>query len=100
MSDICNACSDRGQCCTYVELPRSRILTSDEKRWVELHGIRLVQKGEAVWAYVPTACSQLQEDNTCGIYETRPDVCRTWPTSQADIDELHEWVGEEVCTVA
>jgi len=96
-----NGCTSCGACCTFLVLNvHPQYAEGDVKRWVELHGVRIVQKGEAVWAYVPTACSQLQPDNTCGIYEDRPDVCRVWPTSQADIDELHEWVGEKVCTVA
>jgi len=68
----------------------------DVKRWVELHGVRLEMRSGACWAYIPSPCSVLQETK-CGIYETRPEVCKTWPTSQADIDELHRY-ADAGCT--
>jgi len=71
---------------------------ADATRWVELHGIKLVKREQRLVAYIPTPCSQYQPDG-CAIYDTRPDVCRNWPTSQADIDDLHDYTGEEVCTV-
>ena len=89
-----------GACCRFLVLqvnPQYRD-QGDIQRWIELHGIRLVERGGYVWAYIPTPCSQLAPDGTCGIHETRPDVCREWPQSEAQIVELHEYVGEEVCS--
>ena len=64
----------------------------DVRRWVELHGVRLEMRSGACWAYIPSPCSALQ-GTKCGIYETRPEVCKTWPSSQADIDELHRYTN-------
>ena len=51
-------CTSCGACCRIVGLIpefRERFFT-----WINNDG----------------ACKHLQEDNTCGIYETRPDICR------------------------
>ena len=83
MSDICNACSDRGQCCTYVELPLSRILTSDEKRWVELHPGLSIKQGHAgaPAVRIEVRCSALTDSGFCALYGTpqRPQMCADWP---------------------
>lgn len=93
-------CTSCGACCRFIVLQVNPQYeeSPDVKRWIELHGIKLIRKEQGVWAYIPTPCSALNE-NRCGIYEDRPNVCRTWPTSQADIDELHDFLGEKVCTV-
>ena len=96
-SEECISC---GACCKYLILQvNPACMNSSNRYWIELHGIRLVRRGQAVLAYIPTPCSALQADNTCGIYEKRPEPCRAWPSSQSDIDDLHDYIGEEVCTV-
>ena len=85
-------------CCKFLVLQVNPAYHEQEdvRRWVELHGIRLEMRSGACWAYIPLPCSALQ-GTKCGIYETRPDVCRTWPQSQADIIELERHVGQKVC---
>ena len=44
--------------------------------------------------WVPAAenghCLHLQDDNTCGIYETRPQICRDYTTDDCEYED--EWV--------
>ena len=39
---------------------------------------------------VHTQCRHLQPDNRCGIYETRPNICRTYTTDNCEYDD--HWV--------
>ena len=88
-------------CCQYIVLQVNPQYAEaqDIKRWIELHGIKLAKRSGALWAYVPTPCSAL-EGTRCSLYGTkdRPKVCRNWPNSQTDIDDLHRHLGREVCT--
>ncbi len=84
-------------CCRYVILQVNPQYTNEDvKRWIELHGIKLVERGGALWAYVPTPCSAL-EGTRCGLYGTkeRPRVCEVWPNSQAEIDDLENHTGQK-----
>ena len=84
-----------GACCKFVTLVvHPDYAQEDIRYWLELHGIKVVERSGVVMAYIPTPCSALQPDMTCGVYEQRPEVCRTWPTSQADIDLLHAFTDE------
>ena len=91
-----------GACCRFLVLQVNPqyIQNEDIRRWIELHGIRLQERDGACWAYIPTPCSALTPEGTCSLFgqEGRPRVCEVYPTSQAQLDELHEFVGEEVCT--
>lgn len=85
-------------CCTYIRLEvHPAYKDEDISRWIELHGVRLKEVGQRLYAYIPTPCSALHEGR-CSIYEDRPNVCRSWPTSQADITDLEEYVGKKTCT--
>ncbi len=62
----------------------------DEIQWMELHGLkidyvdkRLSPKTTVTEYYfsIPQRCNALQEINgqfTCGVYETRPQMCRDY----------------------
>ena len=36
---------------------------------------------------VHTTCRHLQDDNRCGIYETRPQICREYSTDNCEYDD-------------
>jgi hypothetical protein len=95
----CDLCGEAA-CCRYVVLQVSPAYQEREvSRWIELHGIKLVERNGALWAYIPTPCSAL-EDGRCSVYENRPKVCRDWPNSQADVDDLNRHLGRVVCIPA
>lgn len=87
-------------CCQYLVLQVNPQYAEnkDVKHWIELHGINLVKRGGALWAYIPTPCSAL-DGTRCSLYgtEERPKVCDVWPTSQAEIDDLEDHTGQD-CT--
>jgi Fe-S-cluster containining protein len=41
---------------------------------------------------VHTTCQHLQADNRCGIYETRPQICREYTTDNCEYEE--DWTYE------
>lgn len=74
---LCNAA-----CCRYfalqIDKPKAK-QDFDHIRWYLCH------EGVAVWVddgdwylEVRTVCRHLQPDNLCGIYETRPQICRDY----------------------
>ena len=74
---LCNA-----SCCRYFALQLDTPEDKDDYdhiRWYLMH------EGIAVWVddgdwylEVRTPCRHLQGDNTCGIYQTRPQICRDY----------------------
>ena len=81
----CHLCTAR--CCKYFALPIETPTTLedyDQIRWYLMH------EGVAVWMdsgdwyiEIRTVCKHLQPDNTCGIYETRPEICREYGSPEA-----------------
>jgi Fe-S-cluster containining protein len=76
----CHLCT--AKCCKYFALEIDRPNTPqdhDQIRWFLLH------EGIVVWAQdgdwyleVRNRCKHLQADGSCGIYDTRPQVCRDY----------------------
>lgn len=76
----CHLCT--ASCCRYfaLQLDKPQNKTDhDHIRWYLMH------EGIAVWVQdgdwyleVRTTCRHLQPDNRCGIYETRPQICRDY----------------------
>lgn len=42
---------------------------------------------ESWYLLVHTECKHLQPDNRCGIYDTRPEICREYTTDNCEYDE-------------
>lgn len=86
MSGPCAYCT--GECCRYIALPLDRPTRArdfDDIRWYLMHeGIQVfVDEGE--W-YIQfrAQCRNLADDNRCGIYETRPKICREYKAGDCD----------------
>ena len=80
---LCNA-----SCCRYFAL---QIDTPEDKEDYDHVRWYLAHEGIAVWVddgdwylEVRTPCRHLQGDNTCAIYETRPQICRDYGLPGAD----------------
>ena len=43
---------------------------------------------------VHTQCQHLEENNRCGIYETRPDICREYSTKNCEYED--EWTYDHL----
>jgi len=91
---LCEYCT--AKCCRYFALP---IETPEEfqdfeyLRWYLLHERATVFKEDDNWyLLVHTICKHLQPNNLCGIYETRPQICRDYTTENCEYD--NDWTYE------
>jgi uncharacterized protein len=86
---LCEYCT--AKCCNYFALPIDRPETLkdfDFIRWFLLHGSASIFIEDDTWyLIVHTTCKHLQADNRCGIYETRPEICREYSTDNCEYDE-------------
>ena len=54
-------------------------------RWFLLHDRASIFKEDDDWyLLVHTKCKHLQADNRCGIYATRPQICRDYTTDNCE----------------
>jgi Fe-S-cluster containining protein len=91
---LCEFCA--AKCCRYFALPietPTEFADFEFIRWYLLHGRASVFTEEGDWyLLVHSACKHLQTDNRCGIYETRPQICREYSTDDCEYDD--EWTYE------
>ena len=83
---LCDRCA--ALCCRYVALPLDNPEDArdyDNVRWYLMHeNIHVfVEKGQWYIGFA-TKCKHLQPDNRCGVYETRPRICRDYTTDNCD----------------
>jgi len=91
---LCEYCT--AKCCRYFALPidiPSKWKDFEYIRWYLLHGGATVFIDEGDWyLMVHTVCKHLQDDQRCGIYETRPDICREYSTNNCEYED--DWTYE------
>jgi Fe-S-cluster containining protein len=85
-SCLCDQCS--ALCCRYfvleIETPETR-RQYDDVRWYLVHQNVFVFIEKKKWYLgVYSRCKHLQADNRCGIYDTRPKICREYSTDNCD----------------
>ena len=82
----CHLCTAR--CCKYFALQIDAPTTPpdyDQIRWFLLHHETVVWMQEGEWYLeVQNRCKHLLPDNRCGIYETRPQICRDYGLPDGD----------------
>lgn len=86
---LCEHCT--AKCCRYfalpIEEPKKR-KDFDFIRWYLLHQYASVFIEDGSWyLLVHTDCKHLQDDNRCGIYETRPQICRDYTTDNCEYED-------------
>ena len=86
LCDYCNA-----KCCRYFALPidvPNAKQDFDFIRWYLLHDKATVFVDDGDWyLLVHTDCKHLQSNNMCGIYMTRPQICRDYSTTNCEYDD-------------
>ncbi len=86
MGSICHKCS--AICCRYVALPFDEPTTEaafQEARWFLLHkGVTIFVTDGQWYISMATPCEHLSEAGLCGIYETRPTICREYSDRRCD----------------
>ncbi len=85
-SILCEHCT--AACCRYIALPIDRPQTPrdfDDIRWYLMHeGISVFVEDGDWYMLIQTRCRHLQPDHRCGIYDTRPRICRSYTTDNCD----------------
>jgi Fe-S-cluster containining protein len=86
---LCEYCT--AKCCRYFALPIETPETFEDYefiRWFLLHDRATVFKEDDDWyLLVHTECEHLQPDNRCGIYDTRPQICRDYSTKDCEYED-------------
>ncbi|MHC4235075.1 MAG: YkgJ family cysteine cluster protein [Planctomycetota bacterium] len=82
----CEHCT--GHCCKYLALPLDKPRTPrdfDDMRWYLMHqGVTIfVEEGDWFIQFA-TTCKNLTPANLCGVYETRPKICREYKAGECD----------------
>jgi Fe-S-cluster containining protein len=84
--NLCDYCA--AKCCRYFALPIDAPETPqdfDFIRWYLLHDRAAVFTEDGTWfLLVHTTCRHLQPDHRCGIYATRPQICREYKTDDCE----------------
>lgn len=83
---LCSQCS--ALCCRYFALPIDNPTCArdyDNIRWYLVHeNVTIFVEKKQWYIGIANRCKHLQPDNRCGIYETRPKVCREYSTENCD----------------
>ncbi|HRF00262.1 MAG TPA: YkgJ family cysteine cluster protein [Pirellulaceae bacterium] len=93
-ANLCEYCT--AKCCRYFALPMDTPETFREfefVRWFLLHDRATVFVEDDIWyLLVHTTCKHLRADHRCGIYETRPQICREYTTEACEYED--RWTYE------
>jgi Fe-S-cluster containining protein len=92
---LCQHCT--AKCCRYfalpIEEPKGR-KDFDFLRWYLLHERATLFVEDDTWyLMVHTKCKHLQADQRCGIYSTRPQICRDYTTDKCEYED--DWVYDK-----
>jgi Fe-S-cluster containining protein len=94
-ANLCEFCT--AKCCRYFALPLetpSAAADFDYLRWYLLHDRAAVFVDEGTWyLLVHTDCQHLQADHRCGIYDTRPQICRDYTTDKCEYED--DWTYDQ-----
>ena len=93
--NLCEHCT--AKCCHYfalaIETPTTR-KDFDFMRWYLLHDRATIFVEDDTWyLLVYTTCKHLRPDHRCGIYETRPQICRDYTTDECEFED--DWGYEK-----
>ena len=92
---LCDYCT--AKCCKYFALPIETPDTQEEFdfiRWYLLHDRATVFVEDGSWyLLVHTDCKHLRDDNLCGIYDSRPQICRDYSTKACEYED--QWTYEQ-----
>ena len=86
---LCSYCT--AKCCRYFALGLDKPEDHGDWefiRWFLLHDAASVFMEDGTWyLLVQTRCQHLLADNRCGIYETRPTICREYSTENCEYED-------------
>ncbi|MBT3889862.1 MAG: YkgJ family cysteine cluster protein [Planctomycetaceae bacterium] len=86
---LCDHCT--AKCCKYFALPIETPVDLEDYefiRWYLVHDRATVFTDDDQWyIMIHTTCRHLQTDNRCGIYDTRPQICRDYTTDNCEYED-------------
>ena len=92
---LCDHCT--AKCCRYFALPIDTPTARqdyDYIRWYLLHERASIFVDDETWyLLVHTPCRHLQQNHLCGIYETRPQICRDYTTASCEYED--DWTYQQ-----
>ncbi len=84
------SCTVCALCCTYVAIeinPPNSVPRATELLWYLYHeGVSLYENDGEWMVQFETRCMNLLEDNRCGVYETRPHICREYSEKECEVN--------------
>jgi len=79
------------RCCRYFALAIDTPETwkdFDNIRWFLLHHRTSIFVEDGTWyLLIHERCQKLRDDNLCGIYDIRPQICRDYKTTNCEYDD-------------
>ncbi len=98
--NLCEFCT--AKCCRYLALPIDApddTTQYDYMRWFLLHRAATVfTEGDTWFLLIYSDCEHLQPDGRCGIYETRPQICRDYSTKNCEYED--DWTYDRYFELA
>lgn len=89
----CGFCTN-SKCCTYITqlVPTPRAKNDfDHMLWQISHqGVQYYKDTDGWYLLINSRCNHLQKEGRCGIYETRPQVCRVYSNDYCEYDASAE----------
>jgi Fe-S-cluster containining protein len=77
-------------CCTYVAVEidgPSSVRAATDILWYLYHGGVSIYVDDDGWmVQIDTRCRHLGDDNKCGVYETRPIMCRSYDEKSCEVN--------------
>lgn len=96
MSQTCLCFRCPAKCCRYMALQLDAPETAEDLqrvRWYLCHEGVMVFIDEKKWfVHLTSKCRHLRPDNKCGVYHTRPRICREYSNTDCDFTGAdYEW---------
>jgi Fe-S-cluster containining protein len=83
-------CAECGLCCTYVAIEidgPTTVKRATELLWYLYHdGVSLYLNDDAWMVQFETTCRYLTADRRCGVYATRPHICREFSEQDCEVN--------------
>ena len=92
---LCSYCT--AKCCRYFALPIEQPTNVNDWefiRWFLMHeGATLFKEDDDWYLLMHAVCRNLQSDNRCAIYDTRPQICHDYSVKDCEFED--DWLYEQ-----
>lgn len=92
---LCSYCT--AKCCRYFALPieqPTNVKDWEYIRWFLMHeGATLFKEDDDWYLLMHAVCRNLQSDNRCAIYDTRPQICDDYSVKDCEYED--DWLYEQ-----